>query len=285
MLKDPIKIHYCKTCNCERIDKNVTNDKKEIFYIAEKFWSTKETKNYLTHIFIEKNKNNKQQNADKQLSSLLLTNKMRNIRSKIINYFKEYTWNTDKSVYVRNNLKKMTTICFCNDILNQNFLTSNAGILLIGNHKIILDIAILFETNIKNIEYERLYCIKISDIALLKDDDIHYILNMFIKSQEYQKLKNLNLYALIGKSKIDHKYSFAFGKREWNLSQSENSLDCAFRELYEEFNIQISKKVYCDSCKYKFPKYIYSTGITIYLIYLKNSNMIFHRESKTIYIN
>lgn len=285
MLKDPTKIHYHRLCNCERIDKiNCENDNKQIFYVLEKIWGNKETRKNTTKIFVRNNDKNKQYNADNQIH-MLLTDKMKKIRSNVINYFKEYVWNINKSIYIRKNLRNMTTICFCKNILYQNPMTSNAGILLISKHNVILDIAILFEKYIKDTEYERLYCIKISDVEILKEEEMHHILIMFIKSVEYHSIKKLNFYVLIGKSKHDHKYSFAFGKREWNMPQSENSLDCAFRELYEEFNIQISKELYFNSCKYKFPKYIYSPGITIYLIYFKHSKILFHKESKTIYLN
>lgn len=66
----------------------------------------------------------------------------------------------------------------------------------------------------------------------------------------------------------------------------ETSFGCAKRELYEEFNIQFSNKIWEYDMKISGPKQIHKPGLMLYFLYLPSDLTVwYHKHSDTIYLD
>lgn len=288
----PVRVHKGKFCNCKRIQKKMFLTKlkpeQKIVYIIEKIWHNDYNKRFPNLILITDNTNDeKNTNADMILHTLF--QKSLTSRNYIKKYFKKYEWSFEESITIRSLVRKMSTICFCRDDLLVDKTTCNSGFIIIGNEEQMKKISHCFNKYCQKTEYCELFIIKIANINMIDIKQMGYNLKIFLNSNEL-KLLDPYLYTLVGKENIPSDlnnitYSFTFGKREWFYGLEETSMECARRELYEEFNIQFSTNLWIQS-QTNHPKYIYRPGTMLYFIHLPEHTCIgYHKESDTIYLD
>ncbi|MEM0354012.1 MAG: hypothetical protein QXW79_00385 [Thermoplasmata archaeon] len=289
----PVRIHRANICQCIRI-KEVTKQlclkgNENVVFIIERLWDDDIYKNFpkimcLTSCDYDENFDIMEKDILENLfEEMLFTRKF------IIEYFKDYTWSPERSISVRNMVKNMNTICFCRYVLFLDKMHCNSGFAIIGNKKKVKIISHCFNKYIKySREYDKLCILKLSNIRNINSDMVEYNLNFFVESG-VTKIIGSELYMLVGLGMKKYGkpfYSLSFGKREWYLDIIETSLECAKRELYEEFNIQFSMELYQKSCSMGKPTYIYKPGSIIYFLYLDDESTIFyHHKSNTIYLD
>lgn len=287
----PVRLHTKNTCNCVRIQSKIgllkLDDDEEIIYVIEKLWDDEIFRNFPKLVYIT-NKNMKG-GRDKILSSIF--GKTLNYRKYIMQYFKKYNWSDSDCTNVRKMIPLMTTICLCQSSTTMNQTFCNSGFVIFGSKKQILKISHCFNSNIKAGEYSKLYGIRLANINNIPENNMGFNLCLFHKSDEYKQLDK-NIYTLVGKEtrpkNNEDVYSFSFGKLEWNENIPENSFECAKRELFEEFNIQFSKKLYNHSSENNQPQYLYDKNLNVmlYFLYIDTStNIFYHKKSETILLD
>lgn len=283
----PVRIHYYKYCNCNRISKVLSvvklSSREKIIYIIEKLWDDEIYRHHPKYIYLLN-----QHNIQSKLESIF--SETRDNRNKIISYFKKYKWCPITSQEIRNILKKMVSFCLCHSInLAQNIC--NSGFVIIGKYDILKKLSHCFNKYINSQEFQKILFVKLKNIKHINQRYIDKNLDVFINSPQLAELDTED-YLIIG-LRTEYKdlvgkniYSLPFGKREWYLDEIENSFVCAKRELYEEFNMQFSDKIFQATQKQKIPKYTYSPGFMLYFLYLDISTRIFyHAKSETIYLD
>lgn len=290
----PVRIHEIKICKCKRIQTKILslklNINQQIIYIIEKLWNDEIYKKFPNFIYISDKINDlDHNNADKILNFLFEESAY--MRRYIYEYFNKYEWSKDLSILVRKNVLNMSTICFCNDNLLVDKMMCNSGFIIIGTKEQMQIISHCFNKYVKKTEISKVCIIKIGNISKLNKKYINHNIELFIKSSEI-KLINKSFYTLLGLQSKKYlsnpqilTYSFPFGKREWYNNMIETSLECAKRELYEEFNLQFSKKIWDYSNSTNGPKHIHSPGSNLYFLHLPMELSIwYHKNSDTIYL-
>jgi hypothetical protein len=291
----PVRIHSAQTCRCKRIQNKLDALKikkgQKIIYIIEKIWNDDDFKDFPNYIYIMDNadntRNDKFLEANRVLN--LLFNDLTNSRKYVVDYFKKYQWSKKTSIRARNIVRNMMTVCFCNNNLMLNDMTCNAGFILIGTKNHMETISHSFNKYVHKTEFSKICMVKIENITNLEKENIGHNIDVFQKSTEI-KLLDPSLYTLVGIQSNNYlsdpqimTYSFPFGKREWFGDAIENSFECAKRELYEEFNLQFSDKIWTYSNSVKGPQYIHYPGFKLYFLYLPEETTIwYHRRSDTI---
>ncbi len=283
----PVRIHDISNCKCTQISKRIKYlkcDNKNVAYVIEKMWNDEKYKIYPRYVFIFIDC--KFDHSPDDILKYLLHDNISD-RNIIMDYFREYIWSSNKSTIIRSLTKNINTICYCRDSLLINKFTSNSGFVLLGNADQINIISHTFNKYVTRTEFNKLHKISLNDLSNINTSNKNHTIDLLINSNEYQTIKNKNLYTLVGQlsNSDDIKYSFSFGKREWNENKEENSFHCAKRELYEEFNIQFSNILYNKSTSMDLPKYAYQPGTILFLLYLPEDTKVnYHIPSETIYI-
>lgn len=280
----PVKIHWTYNCTCQRISQilieEAIDNRNEINCVLEKMCASNRFCRFLCI-------------ADKVTLLNSLYYPFMESRINLINYFKKYEWSPDQSTIIRRIVQTINSICFCNNNLVTNKLTSNAGFVIIGNRNQMEKISHCFNKYTKKTAFSTAYYIKLNSLGNIDNRDMDHTLERFTRSPEYLLLKqNDYLYTLIGLQLPVHLkkwkgiYGFPFGKREWYNDIFESSFDCAKRELYEEFNIQFSQSLWKYNTNLGLPQYIYTSGFILYILYLSNNTLIgYHSQSDTIYLD
>lgn len=281
------RIHYIKSCQCKRIHNKLAQLVNHIpdyyvIYIIEKIWKDIEYKNSPNYICLICRNDGNFEN--------IYHNSLEN-RKNMFNYFSKNQWLRDESIMIRSIVKNMDTVCFCRNELISNITKHNAGTIIIGDHRHLLYIKEIFNKYVTNDEILELHVFLLKNVKNIPDTEISHNLNLFLKSQEIDKLDQ-TLGVLVGteynkysNDKIKTKFTLSFGKREWIPNGIETSLICAKREMYEEFHIQISESIFDYSRSIDKPQIIHGNGIILYFIYLPNKIRItYHRKSETIYL-
>lgn len=292
----PTRIHCRATCKCKRIMENdsvlkiITNldPQHEISYIIEKTWSDKQHMNFPKYIYIISDPaQNDLENIQTIYHDSLET------RKTIFSHFSDYQWSREASIEMRSMVRNMISICFCHAELLVDQTTCNAGIALLGSKNNLNMIKYLFNKFVKKTEISELCICTLKDLKQFPQKETNHITYLFSCSQEVQKL-DPNLCTLIGKESNTYYrraddvniHTFAFGKREWIPNAIETSTICARRELYEEFNIQVSKSILDFSQSINRPQHVYKPGNILYFVYLPSKIKItYHAESDTIYLS
>lgn len=271
------------------IGKKISEDKKNI-NVIDKIWNDKLQNNFSSVIYVMGK--NIFKNANEILISLF--HETIPLRRIIMNYFKNYKWCEIKSKEIRSIINKINTICFCQSISKPVKYIYNSGFIIIGNKTQIDFISHFFNTYIKpksirfDDEYIKLCSLKLANIKTLEPNSMGFNLKLFAKSSELHQI-NPELYTVVGlesqfyKKNKEIKYSFSFGKREWNDEYEETQFECAVRELYEEFNIQFSPNIYTENTTQ--PNIFPLTKGIMFILYLsEKTNVKFHKNSETIYL-
>lgn len=288
-----VRIHDSTICECNRIKKkcpNITNNsEKKLILTLEKMWNNdKIYKNRPDQIFIYGDINGKYLILNKIFQNHLV------LRKKVHDYFKEYKWCAKNSEEIRKKINNMICICFCRYNLLSSENSCNAGIILIGDRVKMNMISHGFNKYIEKKEFSELLTVRLDNFIKIPTERQDHSIQSFINSSEIKELSEL-FYTILGrKSDINNvlsndnkiEYSFSFGKREWFPDYPETSLECARRELYEEFNIQLSKNIFNYSATIKKPQIIHKPGTILYLIYVPfETTIIYHKNSETLYLD
>jgi len=292
-IKYPVRLHVSGFCRCSRIAdiKLFVNTNENLVYVLEKIWEDNEYGHLPNLICItdEKN-NNKNSYAKFKLESLFEETLI--LRRYVTEYFKNYIWSGTNSVNVRHIVRSISSVCFCrNNLLDKEM--SNAGFVIVANYNQAKMISHCFNKYCLKTETYRIIILKLANLHLLNRRKLSYPLQI-IKSNNWRKNVKKSKYILIG-LEIDrslddhetkHKYFLPFGKREWHADIPETSLECARRELYEEFNIQHSDSIWNYSQSKKWPQQIYHKSIMLYFLYLpENLSVRYYSASDTIYLD
>ena len=271
-----VKIHDMKTCHCKRITCNKFKSLHgEVCLLALEKIHDKEKLLYIT--------GNPTSNCEIILCNLFSDRLA--VRHKISEYFRKYEWSESESCEMRKLLRGLPSICYCQCVTMSSPLTSNAGFVIIGNKQQMKTISHCFNKFVTPDEFMAVSIVKLSNIQLIKEELKSFNIIKLLESPAFAKLDQ-NAYTILGTDfEKKHMFSLPFGKREWYPNNAETSYECAKRELYEECNIQFSKKLLEFSKTLDKDQYIASSGSILYFVYLPSSAKIFyHNESETIYI-
>ena len=290
----PIRLHDLSLCKCDRfkfvLNKLNVNPTHRVVYIIEKIWNDDEYSMCPKNIFIIHKKNDLVSESDNNFLLESIFEKSSADRKYILNYFDEYVWSDKNSKMTRDILSSMMSICLCRYNLILNETTCNSGFVILGDKKNMSCISHCFNKYIKKTEFSKLIVTPISSLSKIPNKNKDYVLKEFLEDSNSKKI-NDSLYTVIGEKTCHDTnnnliYSFSFGKREWFLKTSETSFNCAKRELYEEFNIQMSQKILDYSHSNNKLHYIHKPGFMLYFICLPPKITIsYYKESDTIYLN
>jgi len=288
----PVRIHSYESCQCQRlIDKNATlslTDDVSIVYVIEKIWDDCEYKHNPKLIYVIKSKTSDDANDIlKYLFSKQIT-----LRKHIREYFDNYDWSETKSKIIRHKLKKMNTICFCQNNKMSNASTYNSGIIIIGDECHVTNLSNCFNKLEKKTEFANLCKIKIQDLSGIPENQREYTINMLLQDPEFFKLDQ-EKFTFVGKKIYSEQHlkdqtilSFSFGKKEWYPDNNETTFVCAKRELFEEFNIQFSEKIFLHGQSINQPQFIHNQGYVFHMIHLpKDISIKYYNSCDTIYID
>lgn len=285
-----VKIHNMATCECRRIQNvcwyvNSKNININIVYVIERTWSDYNT-NYPKFIYIVREESvvNNDEYCVAQLRKLFA--QTCHIRNDIYNYFKNYIWDNHKSKLIRKSLAVNKSIGYCFSDLKYNINKANAGLVLVGTFLQMQKIANIFNNHSRKTEFESIQSIRIGQINKCKNTS--FSLQILAKLCSDKIIDN-KFYTLIGYDKFRGEHTTSFGKREWYDTDTETSLICARRELYEELNIQISDNLLKKQDEINELKeyYIPHEGIILYFVYLikGRTKIEYYNDSDTIYLN
>ena len=152
-------------------------------------------------------------------------------------------WDPMTACLVRNITKHLPSANLCaTDSSRSSSFGQNGGCILIGNKMKLETIARTFNERVTKTEFTEIKVINVRDMTTFDEN-----IGQCVKSY-YQNISNFideydDIYILIGKSNGFDNYKLSFGKREWFGKNMECSRQCAFRELFEEFNIQINHNI------------------------------------------
>lgn len=293
----PVRIHSTTICCCKRVKAKLNQIKlkegEQIAYIIEKLWDDKQYKHKPPVVYVTCPNGDTEKKEALFVLNLLFQCSL-NGRKLINEYFKNYEWSPCKSIKVRNIVRQLKTVCYCLNNLTIDMTTCNAGFILIGSRSQMQTISHTFNQKVTKTEFSKLFYHKVSTLKSLKKNEIGYSVFRFMKSNAFDILsRDDSKYTITGlikdtylKQKEKPSYNFPFGKREWCLDSAETSLECARRELYEEFNIQFSLSVWSHSRSQHMHQHIYFPGFILYFLYLPQIMSIkYHITSETIYLN
>ena len=276
-----VKIHDMKTCHCKRITCNkVKSLHGEVCLLALEKIHDKEKLLYITGYPC---RDSPASNSESILCNLFHDRLA--VRQKVSEYFRKYEWSESESCEMRKILRGLPSICYCQCVTITSPLTSNAGFVIVGNKQQMKTISHCFNKFVTPDEFTAVSIVKISNIKLIKEEARSFNITRLLESPVFAKL-NQEAYTILGTDfEKKNMFSLPFGKREWYPNNPETSYECAKRELYEECNIQFSKKLLEFSKSLDKDQYIASAGFILYFVYLPSSTEIFyHNESETIYI-
>lgn len=288
-VKFPSRIHEFPTCKCNRLQNLF---KSELKLVLEKLYDDPKYSEFPNKVLIK----SKTMEAANQSLKLLLE-KQDSMRDDVQNFFSSDIDDNSQLSKIRNQLSEIYSTCFCYDHVKSSIDKHNAGMIILGNEKQIKSIVHTYNSYVKNDgsyrEYSELYAVKIGNLERFvlnkKGHTIDFLLRK-IKSRNV--VLDRELWTIIGlENQIRYGnqnalYSFAFGKREYRSDCEESPYVCARRELFEEFNIFIPKKILNESSKLPLRQYIQEPGMTIFFVHLNNTcTNYFHPESNTICLN
>lgn len=275
-----VRIHDLTECMCKNVvrlfnKKNINN----FSYAIEKEWNDDHCKNQPRFILVPKNDT---QNYMKQLFG-------ENIRKKksIMKYFRTNKWADNIACAIRTSIKNSIGMFMCTNTVRADPKMFNSGIILIGSKKQMEIISHMFNKNIGiNDEYDKLTICRVNSLPeLLKTHETSFNFRTAVKKIDMQYMTD-DLYTLVGIESFTNKLSFSFGKREWSSTIPETSYDCAKRELFEEFHIQLSEKIYDLNSELVDVNCLRSDNINIFVTWLATDSVIrYYPRSKTIYID
>lgn len=289
-----VRIHDSSMCKCNRIkhkcSQNKNNSNQKLIFTIEKLWNDSDKyKSYPNKIFIYGNADEKSTVLNEIFQNHLVS------RKKVHDYFREYKWCAKDSEEIRKIVNNMSCVCFCRYNLLANETLCNAAIVLIGDRTKMNSISHGFNKYVEKTEFSKLLAVSLGNLVRIPKKKRDHDIQLFIDSSEINELSDL-LYTIVGqKNNIKYntpndnneiKYSFSFGKREWFHDYPETSLECAKRELYEEYNIQLSENIFKYSATIKNPQKIYQPGTILYLVYIPfETTITYYRNSNTMYLD
>ena len=291
----PSKIHFLELCKCPSMQQilfceSLKNKKFIPVFVIKKKWKDECFKSIPDYVIIR----DKEPIDDKKRKLYIrghhpeiarLYHKSLESRKRIFQYFSVYDWNPEESINIRNMINSHISISFCNAILKIGEC-QNAGIIVIGTKEDTEIIANLFNKKIianNEITQLRAYS-RESLVAIFRTGNNEHSVDLFCFSQIFRDTSP-NSYFLVGRS-IDGKFTFSFGKREWEFFHEESAEQCALRELYEEYNMQICSKLY-NQCKQtgRFVTIPRKECSVLFQINLPKGVVVeYHMESKTILV-
>lgn len=200
-------------------------------------------------------------------------------RQKVFDYFAKYNTNPIErnrvsAQEIRSIIRSSKTISFCPK--RSGKLEYNGGCVLTGDYDVLSEIATTFNERVTKTEFTSLHVVKLSDLTNTGRcvDRCNRYFKMF-------KMNGINKYVLVGVDAFTGLYKMSFGKREWYPDDVECSRQCAVRELFEEFNVEMSDET--------FKKF--DTGKTImwgcgifYLFDISETSVRYESDSDTIFI-
>lgn len=197
-------------------------------------------------------------------------------RQIIFNYFARYNLLVTKTVVkpetttVRR-LIKAKSINFC--VKRANWLEYNGGCLLFGDYNTLTRIAEIFNERMTKAEFIQLVVTKLKDLKTTS--------NCVLRCQRYFKMRRLDEYVLVGIDTTGN-YKMSFGKREWYPDEIECTRQCALRELFEEFNVELSDDIIQTWNKNN----VIMWGIGAFHLFRldANTNVKYDDESDTIFV-
>ena len=289
----PVKLHNMKDCKCRRIlskiKEQLLEKNEKVAFVVEKIWHDEEYKDKIDFYFITIQ--SKDQSPNNALEYLFC--KSKDSRGLVMDYFNQYTWSSNQSIKVREIVNQMTSISYCLNTTTINRMNYNAGFIIIGSKIQLEPISHCFNKLVTKTEFCKLSYVQIKNLSKIDQEIKGFTIKSFCNDSEYQTLADdTNNYTIVGLQSSQYlngntqKYNFPFGKREWSLAEPETPLQCAKRELYEEFNLQFSDKLWFNSVKQNRKQYIESYGFFLFYLYLPDSMSIqFHYPSQTIYLD
>ena len=287
-----------RNCKCAHIrGSNLDRDTlRHVVYTIEKLYPDDKYRNYPQRIHIcDKVYNNKIFDPEKFLCDMFGEDTYYK-KHYVKEYFSNYKWSETSSVNVRKLLGKIPTICLGGCLTTssnrQKFDNKNSGIILVGDKYQLSPISDIFNDCITKTEFVGLSVHGFDDLVNFKRSEYNHTIERVLKSGILSHIGNY--FTLLGSENNGfnrERLSFSFGKREYYYGYVEDSFECAKREFFEEYNIQISPAILDhsknlskrDSTK---PARISDSESVLFFIYLPPILFVeYHKESDTIYID
>ena len=282
-----VKIHDCQTCRCRQMIQIVKNEEKNInpdeiiTHVIAKLFDDENIKSRPRYIFItQREKDFSKELSCRFIESMLFDKKF------ILDYFRSYKWSPMDAAIVRQETSNMAAACYCrNDAYHKN-----TGIIIFGTKHQMEQIANIFNEYVTATEFAKLYVINLNR-PNNGNDSGEFQGNKFVDSDIFEKIRKMNLdqYTVIGLQSSRYikepKMNFSFGKPEWTSNDRETTFHCAKRELFEEFNVQISQRILSKSrLNNDIPNTIDTGYGCHFLISIKSGKITYDENSETIYI-
>lgn len=291
------RIHYASTCRCHRIPKNLPSQTVagcDLIFVVERDRSFKNRNTCPCFFNICIDSESTFTDAHQQLVTVFKDSL--DDRSIIYDYFKvfglEHTayaqtkapvvelWHHETARLVRDLTLRVPPVLLCNSDLSfckqQGW---NGGCIVLGDRSRLDKIASIFNRLVTKTEFQSLRALSIRNLhkSATKSDPSVHALRRNIHSSNLKEIPDL--FTLLGVSTRDKLYSTSFGKREWYDRAIECSKQCAMRELFEEFNIQLSPTTLANSREWLDTNYItdtmiWSRGAIFYVVYISPSTPV-----------
>ena len=276
-----VRIHQLSSCVCKNISSLFGGEKNrdKFTYVIEKEWNDDHCKDKPKYIFVPKN--NVTEYMNKLFGQYISSKKL------IWKYFKKNKWSSASAEIIRFKIDNSIGMFICTNTAEPVKKFFNGGIFLIGSKNQMENISHLFNKNrCTNDEYDRLTICRVNSLPdLMHTYETSHSFSTVAKNIDMQNMTD-DLYTIVGIESFTNKLSFSFGKREWLTKLSEDSYDCAKRELFEEFHIQLSKNIYQMNSGVIEKNCISKNNTNIFMIWLsQDSQPVYYRQSKTIYIS
>lgn len=274
------RLHEVGTCKCRNIARLFIDRDVSLFkYVVEKEWDDAYCKNEPKYILVPKD------NFAGHITSLFGENLGK--KADVIKYFSTNEWSERRATEIRNKIFEARGTCMCTNTGSSNPRYFNSGMMLIGSKKQMEQISHLFNNfRCENNEYEKLSICKVTALPqLLGRCDTAFNFNIVAEKMEMNESLD-SYYTLVGIESFTNRLSFSFGKREWTLNYVETSYNCAKRELFEEFHIQLSKNIYEFNKEFAEKNCLRKNNTNIFITWLpENVTIVYNSNSKTIYVD
>lgn len=272
------RVHNVTGCKCRRLrrgESSKTVDSSR--YVIE---VTDSIDHYRNHFITG-------ETADEDLK--LYFSKFNTKKKLLYEYFNQYEWRPDLCELVRKCIYSIppVSLCFTDTLTSQS--RSNGGIVLMSSMRITKMLSHAYNKYVTKTEFNQMFYCPMTKLSTIPEEKRGGMMNMFMKSNAWnQSMNRSSTHTIIGLSNPKRgdtisKYDISFGKREWYADSVETNFQCALREFFEEFNIQLSKDIIEDN---NYVEYKIGQGASIFLFDLGDDvDVHYHQKSDTIYVS
>ncbi|AEQ60719.1 putative divergent nudix hydrolase [Acanthamoeba polyphaga mimivirus] len=244
----PVRLHTIR-CHCDKICSSIrrldTNIRHSVVYTIEKMYPDKRYESYPNRIHICDTVRNSKIFDSKKFLGQLFGDDLYYKKFFVKEYFEKYSdKHLHQTIRTRQLLDEIPSVCMCNSF-TQSVNNLNAGIVLLGDKHQLEPISLIFNQRVRKTEFSELFVYNTKDIDNISHRNSNHTLKRLKESKKLNKLSDYH--TLLGNEiNVFNReiLSFSFGKREWYVDHTETSFECAKRELFEEFNIQISSNIF-----------------------------------------